>query len=101
MMSLGTKAWTEEVEAGNKLQEAIITELEELRGSPVVKSHEEFRSGLITQFKTHDLKITTPLVSEIIMALSERDDSAEIVTDAKGSPVPDTELKRQRERAVR
>ena len=35
----------------------------------------------------------TPLLKAILAALSERDDTADICTDSKGNPEPDTELR--------
>ena len=37
--------------------------------------------------------MTGALVKSVLMALSERDDTADICTDSKGNPEPDTDLR--------
>ena len=44
-------------------------------------------------FKKAGLKVPAPLFKAILMALSERDETADICTDAKGNPEPDPELR--------
>jgi type I restriction enzyme M protein len=39
------------------------------------------------------IKLSTPLRKAILAALSERDETADICTDAQGNPEPDTDLR--------
>lgn len=44
-------------------------------------------------FRKVGIKIPTPLFKAILMAFSERDETAEICKDSKGNPEPDPELR--------
>lgn len=44
-------------------------------------------------FRSANVEVTTALFKVILMALAERDESADICTDAKGYPEPDPELR--------
>lgn len=88
-----TKAAEAEIEAGKRQQQAILDALAGLSGLGVIKSREEFNGLLKTEFKNADLKLPPALFRAILMALSERDGTAEVCADAKGNPEPDPELR--------
>jgi type I restriction enzyme M protein len=84
---------TAEEAAGKQQQQAILTALESLKGLGVVKTREKFTKALKDTFRTANIVVTAPLLKEIIESLSERDDSADVCTDSKGNPEPDSELR--------
>jgi len=88
-----TKAAEAESEAGRKQQEAILAALRTLAGQGVAKVREAFSKQLKAAFKKADLKVPTALFKAILMALAERDETADVCTDAKGNPEPDPELR--------
>ncbi len=96
-----TKAAQAEIEAGRKQQEAILAALRTLaapgsQGSGVVKDREAFSNQMKAAFKKADLKVHAALFKAILMALAERDETAEVCTDAKGKhpgAEPDPELR--------
>jgi len=99
-----TKAAQAEIEEGRKLQEGILSALRPLAGRGIVKNREQFSEMVKTAFKKAGLKTPTVLLKALLMALSERDETADICTlpapqtsrqagDAKGHPEPDPELR--------
>jgi type I restriction enzyme M protein len=80
-----------DVAEGKKMQEAIITALSSLSGAGTVKSQQKFEELLDKALD--DLKIKAPLRKAILDALSERDETAEVVRDSKGNAMPDSELR--------
>lgn len=88
-----TKAAEAEIAAGKELQQAILAVLESLSGKSVIKNREEFSGILKSAFKDAGIKVPAALFKAILMALSERDETADICTDAKGNPEPDPELR--------
>lgn len=88
-----TKAAQAEIEAGRKLQGAILSALRPLTAEGVVKNREQFAKMMKEAFKQADLKIPAPLFKAVLMALSERDETADVCLDAKGNPEPDPELR--------
>lgn len=83
----------EEEAAGRKRQEEILSVLESLRVLGTVKNRESFSKALKDALKAKNCAIPTPLLKEILDALSERDEAADICTDGKGNPEPDPELR--------
>lgn len=63
------------------------------RAQGIVKNRDEFTDALKAAFRNTHIKVPTPLFMAILMALSERDDTADICTAAKGNPEPDPELR--------
>ena len=49
--------------------------------------------ALAEAFKAGGIKIGAPVRKAILSALSERDEDAEVCTDKKGNPEPDTDLR--------
>ena len=62
-------------------------------GDQLVLSRDTFDKTLIKALKAAGIKIGAPVKKAILSALSERDENADICTDAKGNPEPDTELR--------
>ena len=74
-----------EVKAGEKMQDAILEALLPLHEAGVVKNRDEFSRLMKTAFKNAGLALPPPLFKAVLMALSERDETADICTDAKGN----------------
>ncbi|MFV9631862.1 MAG: SAM-dependent DNA methyltransferase, partial [Methanosarcinales archaeon] len=53
----------------------------------------EFTKSMKKAFKGSGLNIHAPLFKAILMALSERDETADLCTDKNGNPEPDSELR--------
>jgi type I restriction enzyme M protein len=88
-----TKAAQEEIAAGVKLQKAILSALYGLAPMGVVKSRDTFAEMMKDVFREAKIKVPTALCKAILMALAERDETAQICIDAKGNPEPDPELR--------
>ncbi len=88
-----TKGASSEVSEGQKTQEEILQALKTIEKDGVIKNAGAFIARLDEEFMKADLKLKTPLYRAIMDALSERDDTADIVTDAAGKPLPDPELR--------
>lgn len=54
---------------------------------------DEFEKALSSALKGKPVKMRAPLKKAILSALSERDEDADVCTDGKGNPEPDTELR--------
>lgn len=88
-----TKAAQKEIEVGFQLQKSILSVLYELAPKGVVTNRETF-SGMMKQaFAEAKLKVPAALFKAILMALAERDETADICLDAKGNPEPDSDLR--------
>ncbi len=88
-----TKAAAAEIEAGQKKQAAILDALESLRPLGLVKSRDEFEPKLKKALSKAGVKAPAALLKAILLGLSERDETAEVCTDSKGNPEPDTDLR--------
>ncbi|MCG7850400.1 MAG: SAM-dependent methyltransferase, partial [ANME-2 cluster archaeon] len=88
---------TEKVEAeiaeGKQMQQSILDALGTISLSGVVKNRDEFTKLIKKAFKHSGLNIPAPLFKAILMALSERDETADLCTDKNGNPEPDSELR--------
>jgi type I restriction enzyme M protein len=78
---------------GQVLQRAILEALDGLSAHDVCKNRDEFTGRLKGRFKAQGVTVPTPLFKAVLTALSERDETADICTDAKGNPDPDPELR--------
>jgi type I restriction enzyme M protein len=78
---------------GRQLQEEIVLALGHLDGDILYKNRDDFETDLDEVLKGAGLKVAAPVYKAILAALSERDPTAEICTDAKGNPEPDPELR--------
>lgn len=77
---------------GQETQRKILDVLERM---PVTlfKNRTEFTKKLNAAFKGSTVKLDAPIRKAIMSALSERDETADVCTDTKGNPEPDTELR--------
>ncbi|MBI2473997.1 SAM-dependent DNA methyltransferase [Candidatus Uhrbacteria bacterium] len=82
----------EEIEAGLKLQQQVITTFNEMP-SELFKNGNEFVKLLEGVWKNNDLKLPAPLKKVVIDALSEQDESANVFLDSKGKQQADTNLR--------
>ena len=89
----GSKAAEAEIAEGRALQDAIIKALNTLDAGKVYKNRDTFLHDLTEVFKAADVKVPAPIKKAILVALSERDDSADVCTDQDGNPEPDPELR--------
>lgn len=62
-------------------------------GDQLFTNRSAFEKALSKALKTTGLKIGTPIKKAILVALSERDDDADVCRDSKGNPEPDTDLR--------
>jgi len=88
-----TKAAQAEIEEGLRFQKSILSVLYELAPRGVVKSRETFSEMMQEVFREAKLKVPAALFKAILTALAERDESADVCTDAKGNPEPDPDLR--------
>jgi type I restriction enzyme M protein len=82
-----------EREAGERLQEAIIQALNGMDSSKVYRNRATFEAELMAACDKQGGKLPTLVKKAVMAALSERDEVADICTDAKGKPEPDPELR--------
>ncbi len=88
-----SKAAQTEISEGIKLQKAIISELYNLAPKGVIKNRDEFEGMMKNAFNQARIMLPASFFKAILMALAERDETADICTDAKGNPEPDPELR--------
>lgn len=74
-------------------QQAITTALEALSERGLYVSRDTFSNDMEKTLKSAQVKAGAPLKKAILSALSERDENAEVCTDNKGNPEPDSELR--------
>lgn len=86
------KAKLKEEEEGKKLQEQIKKILSNM-DDRLYKDYNEFNKVLDRTFNEAGIKLSAPLKKAVINALSERDETAEIVRNKDGEPEPDTDLR--------
>lgn len=82
-----------EIAEGKNMQQSILDALDTISSSGVVKKRDEFTKLMKKAFRSSGLKIPAPLFKAILMALSQRDETADLCTDKKGNPEPDSELR--------
>jgi len=82
-----------EIAAGQQKQHAILDTLRALAGHGVVKNREQFSALMTEAFMQAGVAVRAPLFKAVLMALSERDESADVCTDKKGNPEPDPKLR--------
>jgi len=88
-----TKAAETEVTEGKQKQATILEALKGLEPLGVVNNRDVFSTRMKAIFKEEKIVLPAPLFKAILMALSERDETADICTDSKGNPEPDPELR--------
>jgi type I restriction enzyme M protein len=82
-----------EIEAGQVLQQQIITMLESMDATVVDKKRPKFEARLAKALDKAGLKLPAPLRKAVLSVLSERDETADICLNADGNPEPDTDLR--------
>lgn len=82
----------EEEAQGRMLQEQIREVLSRI-DNQLYKNHLEFVGILEETFKKARVRLNAQLKKAVLAALSEKDETAEIVYDEDGNPVPDPELR--------
>jgi type I restriction enzyme M protein len=81
------------IKEGRQQQEAIMAAISTLGGLGLVKNRDTFADALRAAFKKASLKLPAALQKAILMALAERDESADICSDTKGRPEADPDLR--------
>lgn len=82
----------EEEKAGQALKKKILSALATI-GNTLYKSQDKFIKVLEDAIKKADLKLDAPIKKVILKGLSERDETADVITDKKGNPEPDVDLR--------
>jgi type I restriction enzyme M protein len=82
-----------EIRQGQALQQSIIAALDELRHVAVVKNRDKFESLMEAALRRAGVKVSATVKKAILMAMSARDETADICADARGNPEPDPELR--------
>ncbi|WP_339038102.1 class I SAM-dependent DNA methyltransferase [Bradyrhizobium symbiodeficiens] len=82
-----------EVGAGRETQSAILTAAKSLDPKRIYKNREKFWTDLESVLEEAGVNVTAALRKDVLSALSERDPTADICTDANGNPEPDPELR--------
>jgi type I restriction enzyme M protein len=82
-----------EIKEGKKYQQLIKDVLVSMNSSKLYKNREVFIKDLKVVFAEKDDKVKASTIKMIVKALSERDETADICLDSKGSPEADTELR--------
>ena len=88
-----TKAAQAEIETGQEQQAEILTTLRTLADQGVAKDRDVFTTQMKAAFKMAGPKVPSALFKAILMALAERDVTADVCTDVKGNPEPDPDLR--------
>jgi len=89
-----TKTAEKEIAEGQAKQESILTVLRSLPAGKVWKNRTGFLSEMKDAFAHSSFSVPpSPLLKAILMALAERDETADVCTDSKGNPEPDPELR--------
>jgi type I restriction enzyme M protein len=82
-----------EIAEGKSMQEAILEALRNLESQGVLKNRDEFSERMKVTFKKAGVAVPAALFKAILMALAERDQTADICTDGKGNAEPDPDLR--------
>ena len=82
-----------EIEAGQVLQQQIITMLESMDAKVVDKKRPKFEARLAKALEKAGLNLSAPLRKAVLSVLSERDENADICLDGDGNPEPDADLR--------
>ncbi|OHA48321.1 MAG: restriction endonuclease subunit M [Candidatus Taylorbacteria bacterium RIFCSPLOWO2_12_FULL_49_67] len=82
----------DEEKAGRTLQKKIVSALSGI-GDTLYKNQDKFIKVLDIAFKKVDLALDAATKKAVLNGLSERDETADIITDKKGNPEPDVDLR--------
>lgn len=80
------------IEEGEKRQEGIIKALKSI-GDTLYKNKDEFESVLAGIFREYNIETDKSLRKAILKALSEHDETADIIYNKNGNPEPDPDLR--------
>ena len=83
----------QEIAEGKVLQTAILEILETFDENVLYQSRDEFESVLKKKVKAGGIKLGASVRKALLSALSERDETAELCTNAKGEIEPDSDLR--------
>ncbi len=86
-------AGQKEIEAGKAAKAEIIDALGRLPQDKVWKNRDAFEAELDKALRAAKVRLAAPVRKAVLAALSERDEAADVCTDAKGNPEPDTDLR--------
>lgn len=81
-----------EIEKGKEKQGDIINALKST-GDTLYKNRDKFEAVLDNAFKKHDVEVDKPLKKAVLKALSEHDETADMIYDKKRHPEPDPDLR--------
>ncbi|MHB1012307.1 MAG: type I restriction-modification system subunit M [Desulfobacteria bacterium] len=87
------KAAEAEAATGRKQQAAILDALKSVAKSGVLKNREAFAEKVTAAFKRAGVKVPAALFGKILLALAERDETADVCKDGKGNVEPDPALR--------
>jgi len=82
-----------EIAKGKQVQQAIMESLDSLTSEDMVKNRNEFSKMIKSAFNKAGINISSPLFKAILMALAERDETADICVDNIRNTEPDPELR--------
>jgi len=83
----------DEIVAGQRQQQAILEALRPLARYGVVKNREQFATLMTEAFMKAGVAVRAPVVKAITKAMGERDETADLCTNRRGDPEPDTDLR--------
>lgn len=86
-------ARTEEIDAGKRVQNAIIAILEALDAERVYLNRDEFTDLIRESIKERGEKIGIAALRKIVAELGTKNPDADICVDTKGNPEPDADLR--------
>jgi type I restriction enzyme M protein len=90
------KARLEEIEAGERRQDAIrklLADFARAHGGTLYKDRKVFLTALREVDRAAGLRLSAAELKAVLGALGERDETAEICRDKQGNPEPDTEMR--------
>jgi len=91
LQRIGEEKAIQKLDAADR--QAILDACASLDPERCYRNRDAFTKELKKTLKAADIKPAAPLLKALINALSERDPDADICTDAKGNPEPDTSLR--------
>lgn len=86
-------AGLKEMEEGRALRDAIRQALTAIGGDRLFKSRPQFEEALDSELGRAGLRLAAPVRKAVLSALSERDETADIVRHPDRGPEPDSELR--------
>jgi type I restriction enzyme M protein len=87
------KAGEAEVEAGKEIQRLVLLALDDLDETRVWKNRDDFAKAVYGSLLGCGVKAPASFKKALLLALSERDETADICTDGDGRPEPDPDLR--------